>query len=589
MTSISDLPNDILSDIASHLHQFDLINLGQTCEALNFVCRQQLYTNIYITEKDFPVIECISEEPDVSNSFHNWSVLNYTNQSVPRLKLFERSMKDNPKLTLLLKRIITDSLKFALFKLKFWSKNFLQGSNLSEIYIGNIPLVHFQLFFDDLFAVYLSQDIISNLTILQLRHLQDLNDIIKCIDIETTHVTAISFILAEIKSLDLAVDDKEKVLRLFQRLSKLHISSVHNLGMNFLQRIKADLGDDIFQVNELLISHLHGQLSSRSRFDFSREYDPTRERKLDFGLIRGLFKLEYLQNFELKIGCNHISCPIPRQNISFDESTNTGCDCLVSFFGVFHNSLRVMTRLSRLSISKIGQSIVINPCSYYIFKLQLVRLFLTPLNTLRTLVLDTDAELHPYLDFNYIEGPIFNNMVSTFINQNDILANLIRGIQNISLPDYFLSVHIWDRAQKDNASCRCTDCTTAEASMNNFITTNKKIHSYVDPTSIKSSEEFYFDLVYTVLSQSTHHPHLDSIPRYLVMSHITRPPMRLHDYFKHNLRPPTVPPCTCTGQEYLLYKSYLVHQLQASLSCRFPGSTLTLNGLSIVALAPKVT
>jgi len=449
-------------------------------------------------------------------------------------------------------------------------------------------LVHFQLFFDDLYSVYLSQDIISNIRILQLRHLQDLNDLVKCINIETTQVTGISFILAEVESFDLAVDDKEKVSKLFRRLNKLHISSVHNLGMNFLERIKADLGNDVFQVNELLISHLHGQLSSSSRFDFSREYDPTREKELDFSLIKDLFKLEYLQNLELKIGCNHISCPVPRQNISFNESTNAGCDCLVRFFGGFHDSVRVMRRLNRLSISRTGQSIVINPCGFYIFKLQLVHLFLTPFESLKTLVLDTNAELHPYLDFNYIDGPIFNNMVTTFISQNDILMNMIRGIQSIYLPDYFLSVHIWDRAQKDNASCRCTDCTTAEVSMNNFITTNKKIHSYVDPTSIKSSEEFYFDLVYTVLSKYTH-PHLDSIPRYLVMSHTTRPSMRLHDYFKHNLKPPTVPSCTCTGQEYLLYKSYLVHQLQTGLACRLSGSTLTLNGLSIVALAPKRT
>ena len=93
-----------------------------------------------------------------------------------------------------------------------------------------------------------------------LPHLQDLNDILKYIDIETTHVTAISFILAEIKSLGLGVDDKKKALGLFLKLTRLYICSVHHLGLNFLQGMKDDLGDDVFQVKELQISHLHGQL-----------------------------------------------------------------------------------------------------------------------------------------------------------------------------------------------------------------------------------------------------------------------------------------------------------------------------------------
>lgn len=588
MISISDLPNDILSDIASLLHQFGLVNLSQTCRSLNFVCRQLLYTNIYITEKDYPIIECISKQSEVSTSFYNWSIINYTNRTLPRLKLFERSLKENPKLIRLVKKIITDSIKFALFKLKFWCNSLFQGSNVNEIYIGNIPLVHFQLIFDDLYSAYRSKGILSNLTILQLRHLQDLNDILKYIDIETTHVTAISFILAEIKSLGLGVDDKKKALGLFLKLTRLYICSVHHLGLNFLQGMKDDLGDDVFQVKELQISHLHGQLNGRSRFDFSHEYDSTRERQLDFNVIKGLFKLENLEDIELKIGCNHIGCPPRGQNIPFDESINTGCDCLVRFFGGFHGSVSALRHLSRLSITRIGQSIVINPCNFYIFKHQLVHLFLARFETLQTLVLDTNAELHSDLYFSHID-PVPNNMVSAFINQNDKLASMILGIHHICLPDYFLSVHVWDRAQKDNSFCKCTECTTAEASITDFITTNKKIHSYVDPTSIKSSEEFYFEMVCTVLSRTSHLPHLDSIPRYLIMSHTTRPLMRLHDYFKHNLKPPTAPSCRCTGQEYLLYKSYLIHQLQAGLARRFFGSTLTLNGLDIVALAPNIT
>lgn len=44
-----------------------------------------------------------------------------------------------------------------------------------------------------------------------------------------------------------------------------------SLGLNFLQGMKDDLGNDVFQVKELQISHLHGQLNGRSRLDFSHD------------------------------------------------------------------------------------------------------------------------------------------------------------------------------------------------------------------------------------------------------------------------------------------------------------------------------
>lgn len=579
MRAIDDLPNDVLNNIASLLDQCDLIILGRTCRALNAICNQWLYANIYITERKFSLKKPINNRGDEAD-LCKWSIINYAGQSKSKLRLFERSLATNPKLVHLIKRVISDSIKFALFKLKFWCVKHFQKGNVKEIYFGNIPMAHFELIFDELWLAYTTPQILSKLRVLQLRNCQDLNHVVKAVDIETTGITTIYFILNDVKSLDPSIDDITSTRQLLGKLSQLHVCSAHDLGLNFLRGLYESLGEGVFNVDELHFSHLHGQPSARTRFDFSQQYEASREMPLDFDVLVRLFNLPVLRTLDLRIGCNNSRFPPLSHSVPFEALPNSGCTCVAQFFQRFRGSVEAtMPQLSHLSISREGHAIVVDPCSFYMFKNLLIHLFLAPFARLTSVVVDTSADLYPYLYFSHVHSPAFNSMTSAFISQNDLLARLIRGITTISLPDYFQSAYIWTRAHKDSHMCKCDNCTAAEATIAQLVAANTSIHSHLDPTAIKSMQEVYSDVLTTVLSQCAHLPHRLGLPCYSIMALLARSSRSVH-----HLHPPSQVPCKCTGNEFGVVSQYLNHQLTASLANIFTPSQLTVNGFTIVAV-----
>lgn len=588
MLSINDLPNDILIKITSLLHQFDLASLGQTCKTLSSVSTKSLYTNVYITVKDYPISKCVEEDrASKTTEFLNWSVINCKNGPISKLKQFESSLLKNFHLVQLVRKIICDDIGFMLFKLKFWCKKYFgETCNLSEVYFGNIPLAHFKLVYDDILAMYRTPKIIHGLQFLQVNSSEDLMDIISGIDVDTTSISGVSFILTDIRKLDYKFTDRAKAVRLFLKLSKLHILSTHNLGLSFLRSLKENLGVGIFNVSELRLNHVHGQESTSGRFDFNQLYDLEKERELDFGILVQLFALESLQTLELRIGCNHLFCPRTIQDLHFDDLADPGCGCLAAFFRQFHNHKGSFRSLARISITRLGQSIVANPYNYYNFKQQLLELFQGTFPKLHSLVVDTNSALYPY--FNYTDDTMFNSMVSLFVQQNDLFAKAMAPISHVCLPDYFQSFHLWNKA-KSNICCACPQCLTTKARLDDFIGTNRRIQFYLNPTTTKSPDEYYFDVLSKILSLCTPSYSLERIPQYPIMHQASLNTDSLHDAFNHNNHCELVNvksnniniPCNCKGNELDIFKAYLIHQLITT--SRLKNSSVILNGIVMVA------
>lgn len=532
--TLQDLPLDILNSVCSSLCQTDLVNLALSCKSLHFAAREALYSNIYIAEKAVSIREKehLYAIGNTANSrklqtLHNWTVVgSCLGKTTNSFKLLERSLAANYKLAEAIKNVLCDDITFVLFKLKSWGRRFFNESlkiNLRLIYFGSVPLNHLNIAYDDILGFYrMSNKTLLNLTTLQLRDLLDLSLLVADVsDVQRMRVTSLSLNMTDMSGVELLGFDRTdsvKLKTILKNVTTLSIVSVHNLSLRFISALQAWLGaEKVFpNVVSLAINHIHGQTSNTDRFNFNSRYDISKETKLDFGFIASSFNIHLLRSLDLRIGCNHVQSPLLAESSFYDvfgEDSGDGdhCACLSKFIYDMSACVSKGSSLRKLSVAKLGESVVTNPYGVFLFKqlmISFLETLIKELLQLHFLRFDTSCTVFPFYNFDS-ENSQFVNMVGSLRHQNEILLETLNQLDlpRLELPDFVESYYLWDMAdaflRNGNSialACDCLHCKLTQLKWQEFVHVNQKIQFYLNPTVNKSYHQYYFDILQSILS-----------------------------------------------------------------------------------------
>ncbi|CAK7914461.1 hypothetical protein CAAN3_16S00870 [[Candida] anglica] len=508
------LSPDIKSYIASLLTQTELSKLAQTCKEWHLICKEVLYSNIYITERVVPLRQTPHKSNNNTNNIYHqlckWSLVHSNFTKLSQIKELERSLSENNLLPKYIKNILCDDITFILFKLNSWNRRFQIGQTLQGFYFGNVPLNHFLIAFDDLSRFHKSRGL--NVTHLQLTSIDQLSGV----DSKSmTRLKALSFYLNDFKAIELTdfnSDNINVIKNLFYGIHSLEIISSHNLGLLFLQTINDKFNQPQLFMNcqELSMNHCHGQFKSNNpnQFSFNSNYDSNKEEKLQFNIIKHVFNCGILEKVSFEIDCMYLISPttdLDMEQCLLEQETNTSyCCCLEGFC----QQIAQLPRIKHLKLIKSGDN---NSFSFYYFRHLIIELLKNGKffkDNLIHLSIDTKSSIYPI--YELIADERFLRLMMTFKLQNEEIFQIVNNkknyssLQRIELLDYYESFHIWEMAIKlskdDNImTCNCCKCQIGGKKIIDFLKTNKSIQFYLNPTTIKTFHQYYFELISTIL------------------------------------------------------------------------------------------
>lgn len=434
--------------------------------------------------------------------FLAWSVVPFSvSSSESAFKKLEAALS-HPETAALVDKVITDDISFVLFKLRFWQSRFFATKGPRTVYFGNVATNHFSIGFDDIFHYYTAAgSSLYNLTNIQMRSVLELSLLLHNKDVQKFHNVKLNFHITDIGGVTLDdVDPKTADLRaFFVKVSDLHILSVHNLGFLFLRQLRHCFGSRLFpHLETFSINHIHGQTTGMDRFNFNSLYDLSMEMELSTHELVQCIDIAQLRNLELNIGCNHIYCPRSNNVLPLLDEVDEEeyCGCLPRFFTKLGTILCEFESLESISISKMGHLVVTNPYSMFHFKRTLCH-FLGEVRRLKRITLDTNAAMYPYHDM--VADQQFREMVRVFIRQNaQLYRALVCACDTPEFVDYFESVHIWYMSSATTDACGCKSCAETKQKMYDFVDLNRQIQFYLNPTVVRSTSEYLYDLIATV-------------------------------------------------------------------------------------------
>lgn len=611
--SLIDLPEDLLQNVFSRLDQGNKVNIGRVCRRFNALVTPLLYANLFITSSKFST-ERFRDIKDSTSEYElsKWSIVTFSfSESDCPFKQLELSLS-HPSRAALVDKLITDDISFVLFKLKFWQKRLFQTKGPRTVYFGNVATNHFSIGYDDVFRYYMSiEDWVCNLTNLQMRNIPELHQLLAGVDVLRFHNLTLNFHITDIGGITLANLEKRDPTQFphfLIHVSHLRVFSVHNLGLLFLRNLRKVFGDELFpSLRTLSLNHIHGQTTGTDRFNFNSLYDLSMEMELSLQDILRIVNVDRLEKLELSVGCNHIYCSRDGMLPHLAEiEENEYCGCLNRFFKELASNMDRFRSLKSISISKMGHLVVANPYSIYHFKKVLI-LFLQRIPRLKNITIDTNSALYPY--HNMVADKRFREMVEIFNVQNSELYGVLKNsCECLDYVDYFESVHIWRMATAKTDSCLCNSCQDTKERMFEFVGLNRQIQFYLNPTIVKSSSEYLYDLIATVCDImrrsyyyrsgdamtsnmgpagistakaaaarqiSSPEPGLFAIMG-LLADQIKLPQISLHDLFSHNNYKQLICPahniaerarcwapeltCRCDGTELRKFAQYIQHQ-----------------------------
>lgn len=613
-SSLIDLPDDLLQNVFSRLDQGNKVNIGRVCRRFHALVTPLLYANLFITSSKFSARDFRDARDYACESeLSKWSIVSFSFSDADcQFKQLELSLS-HPSKAALVDKLITDDISFVLFKIRFWQKRFFQTKGPRTVYFGNVATNHFSIGYDDVFRYYMAiGNGACNLTNLQMRNVPELQQLLRGIDVLQFHNLRLNFHITDIGGITLANLEKRDPAQLLQFLthvSELRVFSVHNLGLQFLRNLNHVFGDLLFpSLRTLSLNHIHGQTTGTDRFNFNSLYDLSMEMELSLQDILRTVNVDRLEKLDLSVGCNHIYCSrdsmLPRLA---DLEENEYCGCLTRFFKELASNMFRFPSLKSISISKMGHLVVANPYSMYHFKKVLIQ-FLQRIPRLHKITIDTNAALYPY--HNMVADKRFREMVEIFNTQNSELYGVLRNsCEILDYVDYFESAHIWRMATAKTDSCLCNSCQDTKERMFEFVGLNRQIQFYLNPTIVKSTSEYLYDLIATVcdiMRRSYHYRTGDAMTSNmgpagvsatakaaaarqisspepglfaimgLLADQIKLPQISLHDLFSHNNYKQLICPahniaerarcwapeltCRCDGTELRKFAQYIQHQ-----------------------------
>lgn len=617
----NDWDKDIILDISRLLSQSELVSFCLTCKVWTAIGRETLYSKLYITEGPPKDAEKLNY-PCYKSSTGSCSVLmNSLWDKNCSLKRFEQSLTKSPYLASLIRSIFVDDMVFVLFKLQGWGNKYFHSTacNLQEVEFCNIPVTHFLIAHDSLFAFYQNHALLDLLINLQLGNFQELVSLCHFAKANRIklNVTKLSFYLPDrfpIESIHFDVCVKA----LFSDLQKLQVHSVDKEGLRFLKKLGLLYGEKCFpDVRELSLNSSHGK---------GQQLDPT-DSKVDAEALFSLFNALKFNRLELKIGCSHVVLPARTESMmdfeTLYESDALSCTCLPVFFQKLETLLRECN-IRQIRIERQGPSVLMNPYSCYHFKKLLADFLPSAKKTVKEVSVDTRFELAPLSMKDSHE--VFKSMVK--VNEEILRQLESMELDKLAIVDYLEGYELWKEA-KDHKSpglfafmaTHCSECAQTYQNIERFIAVNQQIQFYLNPTFTKTNDEFYYDVFRCLLnilrnptlasivlndrntggsiySRSTERKHDLRSDNFIepneIIAHSNRDTdsknLSLHDIFRHDnykelvtyngfcqATPKQHVTCGCQGDELTRFVSMLRHNVKFSSS--FPTDTQC-NGLS---------
>ncbi|KAL7662571.1 F-box domain-containing protein [[Candida] zeylanoides] len=646
--NLSDLPTDLILHIQSKLTQIDTICLSCTCRRLYDACIPQLYENIYITDKHIPITEAYTywaKDDAKLRQLQRWTVVKSTLRADSSVKLLERTLMTRlARFTI--KNLICDDITFILFKLNSWNRRFGLSAQLKTFFFGNVPLKHLLTGYEDITKFYHACTS-DHLTQVQLLSFDDLPKLAG----KTRQLKRLNLYLCELSHL--AVDPKIfsehggcKLVDCLRLVDTVEIDSAHNLSLRFLSSLRKAFKSarggflnctPLFpNCSKIILNHTHGQAHVNNRYNSSNSYDRNLEQVLDQHVFDGLFERSEVRVCDFAIACTHIRQWRDRHDdlatmyeLQVDATGDENCACMASFLTELD-----FPNLRKLALTKQGHSVFMNPFSLYYFRAQIIALLQVKFAHLQHLAIDTNSSIYPFHEF--VDDPKHQQLFLSLHTQSTALTNALvqrwqrgQGICHVDFADYYESVHIWEMASKWSqndrcvSNCDCEGCRQVEQMIAKFLRTNSQIQFYLNPTSFKTFDQYYFELMSAVLRTlrnqtrdfvSCHHQQHDGIEPKIITaaqepSHVshgvydimavvkdeTTPwagnDVSLHSFFQHesykdlvnynfvrdlsrnfcntsNKSRKTTNPCEikchCDGAEFTRLVNYIRHQLRTT-------------------------
>lgn len=494
------LSDDIWSRVFSGIDQNAKANVSRVNSRFYRLVKPHLYANIYITSIKYSP-RTFRERSDAAAAceLSHWSVVSFSVTESDAFKQLEYGLSQ-PHNAGFVDKLVTDDISFVLFKLKFWHRRFFRTKGPRSVYFGNVATNHFSTGYDDLFRFYVDMGATAyRLTHIQMRSVSELSVLLRDTDVSRFHNVALNFHITDIGQVSVDAMDEQTAILLrlfFTHISELRVLSVHNLGGLFLHSLGDVLGPNLFpKLRTFAFNHIHGQTNGMDPFNFNSLYDLTMERPLALEDFLHIIDPSLVETLEVSVGCNHIFCP--RNGFLPDDiQDHDYCECLADFFKLLAASIPKFYSLKNLMLLKMGQLIVENPYSMFHYK-QVVIAFLQSLPKLARITINTNATPYPYHEV--VADMRFRLMAETFNQQNKRLYRaLMRKCIQVEYVDYFESVHLWIMATAKTDSCGCKQCQSTKNCMFEFANMNRQIQFYLNPSVVRSSYEYFHDLVVTV-------------------------------------------------------------------------------------------
>lgn len=524
LMNLLDLPTDLILHIQFELTQVDTISLSCTCRKLYDVCISQLYENIYITDKHIPINEAYTywaDDDTKLRQLQKWTVVKSSLCADSPVKLLERTlMTCPPRFTI--KNLICDDITFILFKLNSWNRRFGLSKQLQNFFFGSVPLKHLLTGYEDITRFYhaCTSDHLTQVQLLSF------NDLAKFAG-KIRQLKRLNLYLCELSHLEV---DPEifsehggcKLVDCLRLVDTVEIDSAHNLSLHFLSSLQKAFESarggflnctTLFpNCSKITLNHTHGQAHVNNRYNFGNSYDRTLEQVLDQHVFDGLFERSQVRVCNFAIGCTHIrqwrDRPDDLESMYELQEAATGdenCACMASFLTELD-----FPNLKKLALTKQGHLVFMNPFSLYYFRAQIIAVLQAKFAHLQHLVIDTNSSIYPFHEF--VEDPKHQKLFLSLHSQGTELTVALlqrwqrgQGIHHVEFPDYYESVHVWDMAlkwlQNDHCifKCDCEECSQVDQMIAKFLKTNSQIQFYLNPTSFKSFDQYYFELMSAVL------------------------------------------------------------------------------------------
>lgn len=485
MVRLEELPNDILELISQRLTQVELIRLNRVNRNFYQIFTPYLYKQIYVTE--------------TKGKCCKWSVIQY-DLGTGGLHRFERSLGDNRALGKYVKKLVSDDIKFILFKLNNWQNRY--GFKLRYFKFGRVPYNHFHTGYDDILKLYTKNKWLRNV---QVSRIEDLAKL------ASDHITELELVIVDFKHH--FFPRFQRLVQVAERLEKLEINSKQNAGLMILKQFES-YGIRFPDLKQLTFNHCHGAMNDM-------EYDMRYEIRLDSCKLNKLFS-ENLDTLKIACGCMHGS---KYKLEEIHEYTQSQCQCV----GAVLEQIAWFP-IKTLEISRLGSSIMKNAFGIIEWKTQVAKYL--PRVAISKLTLDSNCQLYPPQLFDQcVLG------VQQMKRCNDRLIKTInqRELTHLSIPDYYESMLIWMQPEID----------IKDDSILRFLQTNEKIQYYLNPLLEKHFVEYKNDLIGCVLQllKNKHQPN-QSVPSGL--SSITEPsatnPKPNHEFESRQVSSGLVPP-----------------------------------------------